>query len=487
MVLSTVVALAMSAGTAGTNPLGHVREVMRTDATGTYVDRYAIGSRLGGAGAYPAGGTILWNYDSRLSFSIAESVSLNHTAAFVYQGLNNERLQAFDSTGDGTPLWELTVSDAPSSVASADNADLSALLQSFGGDVTVRAFTSASSTPLWTYTFADDINGLYGNAACAHWVSVSDDGSIVAAVASDTNAQISRVAILDGATGAELHTGDFGPVSGIDLSNDGARAVLTQNANVVAIDTATMAVLHSFGVSGQGSWHRISGDGTAIAGGGFNYIAKKETSPGVWTTKVTGTISGHWFGAPALSDDAKYVFFGAHEYAASYLNNTYRTFDMDTGAMIATLTTNGTGTFQDSIKVADANADGSLFTVCSWGTQNNDNPEVKVFDRDLNLIGCIDTPGSPYFAEMTPDGSLVVSGGKAVHANVSGNGGDVFVLELESGCPADLDGDGDADGDDFFLFLDLFVAGDDEADLDGDGDRDADDFFAYLDLFALGC
>ncbi len=54
-------------------------------------------------------------------------------------------------------------------------------------------------------------------------------------------------------------------------------------------------------------------------------------------------------------------------------------------------------------------------------------------------------------------------------------------------CPADLDFDGDADADDFFLFLDLFSAGDPCADLDQNGTVDADDFFAYLDLFAQGC
>ncbi len=51
----------------------------------------------------------------------------------------------------------------------------------------------------------------------------------------------------------------------------------------------------------------------------------------------------------------------------------------------------------------------------------------------------------------------------------------------------DVDGDGDSDGDDFFLYLDLFAAGDECADIDGDGDIDGDDFFGYLDLFVVGC
>ncbi len=54
-------------------------------------------------------------------------------------------------------------------------------------------------------------------------------------------------------------------------------------------------------------------------------------------------------------------------------------------------------------------------------------------------------------------------------------------------CEADLDGNGVLDAGDFFLYLDLFVAGDPRADFEGDGDLDADDFFAFLDAFIVGC
>ncbi|TVS08208.1 MAG: hypothetical protein EA423_02025 [Phycisphaerales bacterium] len=53
--------------------------------------------------------------------------------------------------------------------------------------------------------------------------------------------------------------------------------------------------------------------------------------------------------------------------------------------------------------------------------------------------------------------------------------------------PADLTGDGIVDADDFFLFLQLFAAGDPRADFNNDGVIDADDFFAFLTAFAAGC
>ncbi len=66
-------------------------------------------------------------------------------------------------------------------------------------------------------------------------------------------------------------------------------------------------------------------------------------------------------------------------------------------------------------------------------------------------------------------------------------------------CVADLNGDGDIDAEDFFVYLDLFTAGDPAADLTGssdptkrsyavpDGDIDSDDFFVFLDFFVAGC
>ncbi len=54
-------------------------------------------------------------------------------------------------------------------------------------------------------------------------------------------------------------------------------------------------------------------------------------------------------------------------------------------------------------------------------------------------------------------------------------------------CRPDLNGDGVVDADDFFLFLQLFAAGDARADFNNDGVIDADDFFIFLNEFALGC
>ncbi len=60
-------------------------------------------------------------------------------------------------------------------------------------------------------------------------------------------------------------------------------------------------------------------------------------------------------------------------------------------------------------------------------------------------------------------------------------------IEIAPTCRPDLNGDGVVDADDFFLFLQLFAAGDARADFNNDGVIDADDFFAFLNAFAAGC
>ncbi|MCC5787041.1 MAG: dockerin type I repeat-containing protein [Phycisphaerales bacterium] len=81
----------------------------------------------------------------------------------------------------------------------------------------------------------------------------------------------------------------------------------------------------------------------------------------------------------------------------------------------------------------------------------------------------------------------------AIGFNFNGNSSSFFNrLEVRGSpggpvCVPDLNGDGVVDADDFFLFLQLFAAGDTRADMNGDGIIDADDFFMFLNLFAAGC
>ncbi len=89
------------------------------------------------------------------------------------------------------------------------------------------------------------------------------------------------------------------------------------------------------------------------------------------------------------------------------------------------------------------------------------------------------------FSDTSRTGSNPFSGSSFSPRTFSGAIG--YEVGDAPACPPDLNGDGVVDADDFFLFLQLFAAGDSRADFNNDGVIDADDFFAFLTAFAAGC
>jgi hypothetical protein len=270
------------------------------------------------------------------------------------------------------------------------------------------------------------------------------------------------------------------------LCDDGSRAILTRNAVARIIDTSTMDIIHTFQVWGGGSPHRISRDGTVVAGGSGSFEAYRETD-GVWE-RIYYIPQGsyEWFGAGiGLSENGDTLFLATHTYQPDYLTLKYRVIDLVAGEELTSFSATGTGSYQDPIQWAVSSDDGQIFAVASWGTEFDDHPEVQIFDRELNLIGSINTPGSPFSLDMTRDGRYVVVGGKAIHANETGSGSDTYVYRI-AGLAGDIDGDGDVDLADLAALLAAYgtCTGDagynPDADLDESGCVDLSDLATLL-------
>lgn len=428
---------------------------------------------------------VLWSFNDPVS--IPESVALGDHAddSWVAHNLNDKRMSHFDTTGPGVPDFVYSmVAENPGIIGVSGAADRSlAAVVSWpnGGPVTVRGFTAAGgATPVWTYSFASSFTNSGKRA-----VDVNADGTRIAACAYDgTN---TKLALLDD-LGAEIGSATItGYCSAVELCDDGSRLVVTAGANALLYDTATMTQLYSLGASGSGGYHRISRDGTAIAAGGFNIRAAREIG-GVWTLVYSGTGSSQWFGwGVALSGDGQTLFTVAHNYIQGYLPNEHRLVDLNTGSQIASWTYTGTGANQNSIVGCQADDSGNVFACASWGDAGNTQPEVRIFDRSLNMIGSIDTAGSPFEIDMSRDGSYVLVGTKSVHANLFGSGGNTYLYEDAAACAADLNNDGTLDFFDVQLFLNLFSNHDAAADWNNDGSFDFFDVQAYLADFSAGC
>jgi hypothetical protein len=70
----------------------------------------------------------------------------------------------------------------------------------------------------------------------------------------------------------------------------------------------------------------------------------------------------------------------------------------------------------------------------TWGSMNDVNPTVNVFAaHNGNIIGSFNTPGSVFDIAVVDKGSSIVvaAGGKSVHANTMGRGGNLFSLSFK--------------------------------------------------------
>jgi hypothetical protein len=483
--MRTTIAVGVLALIAGSAAGQASRDSVQTNEAGTSVIRDALPLSLQAPVLPTERQGLLWTYVDPVS--ITESVSLGNAGAesWVSHTLNDERISKFTTTGDGTPDFVFSLDDESPfaiGVSAAESTSLcAAIAKPNTAPVTVWAFSDAGGdTPLWSYVF----DAQYSNAS-KHNVSVSADGARIAALAYD--GANSLFVLLDGA-GAVLDSVEVaGFCSGVELSADGARAVVTAGEFARLFDTATMTEIYSIQTSGSGGYHRISRDGTAIAAGGFNIRAAREVG-GVWQQAYAGSGSNDWFGwGMALSGDGETLFALSHDYVQNYLVNEHRVVDLVTGTVVATDSYTGVGAKQNSAVGAQVNNDGTLFVAASWGDAGNTEPEVRIYDRDLNMVGSIDTPGSPYDVSMNASGRYVLVGSKAVHANDFGNGGRTYAYETESACVADFNGDGEVDTRDVIAFLNAWTADDAAADCDGNGVIDTRDVTCYLNEWNAGC
>ena len=106
-------------------------------------------------------------------------------------------------------------------------------------------------------------------------------------------------------------------------------------------------------------------------------------------------------------------------------------FDVASAQMIGSYPVSGTGQFQGTPVGAESNDNGTVMAFASWGTEFHDWPEVMVFNRNVDLIGQIDFPGSAFGVDVSADGQYVAGSSKAVHANQFGSGGRIELIQLQ--------------------------------------------------------
>jgi len=338
-------------------------------------------------------GTTLWQVDDENA--IADGVAIDANDVWGAWTLEGARLSAYPIDGDGTPDFEFSSFGSGSSgVASAKGADRMAYMESnaAGSDFRIHGFRSTSAgIPDWSFTFPVSDPNL---PASSRKVAVSYDGSTVAAVVSDSTTQNSTLYVFEADTGEiRLSRTDALRMNGVDLTDDGSVALVTEDNLAVLVDTSTGDTIFSVPGSGAGNvYYRISGDGNVFVTGGFNLDVYKFDGT-TYQRVIHFGQANNWFGGAAIvSRDGSTAGCFAGNFT-NWLSGEVFLFDVDSAQMIGSYPVSGTGAFQGTPVGAESNDNGTVMAFASWGTEFHDWPEVMVFNRNLDLIGQIDFPG----------------------------------------------------------------------------------------------
>jgi hypothetical protein len=377
-------------------------------------------------------GTTLWHYDDPTA--IADGVSVDANNVWGAWLLSGARLTIHAITGNGAPAWSFSsFGSGNSGVAAAKGADRSGFMESnaAGNDFRQHGFRSISNgTPDWSFPYpVSDPNLPAGSKK----VATSRDGSTVAAVVSDSVTQNSTLYVFDASTGAVTLTWtDPLRMDGVALTDNGSKALVTQDNRATLVDTSSGNIIFTVAGSGAGNiFYPISGDGSVFAVGGFNFDVYAYDGT-IYNRVIHLTRANFWFGgASTVSHDGSTAgTFGAN-YTNGWLSGEVYLFDVPSHNMLGSYPVSGTGIYQGTPIGAGSNDNGTVMAFASWGTQFHDWPEVMVFNRSVQLIGQINFPGSAFSVDVSTDGQYVVGGAKAVHANQFGSGGRIESIQLQ--------------------------------------------------------
>ena len=248
---------------------------------------------------------------------------------------------------------------------------------------------------------------------------------------------------------------DAGYIPGLadtaDFSDDLSRAVFSEaiTKKVVILDIASGAteLVYKNGLAESAGPNAMSGDGLRFASTANSHLGNTLL---VWERDPSGTWSvirqlpypaDGGFLKVAMDRTGNRVAFAIGDNSQEGFQ--ILLYDLASDSILFDHTFDAPGTTLANI-VSDLcmDDDGRTVAGSTWGDSLNLTPEVFVFDEGGKLLRAIDTGGSCYTVDITPEGDLVIAGSKRTHASMLGPGGDLILIETRtmqlhvSGLPA---------------------------------------------------
>lgn len=350
--------------------------------------------------------------------------------------------------GDGEAIWhfDFPVRTEYFEMASAPDTSKFIGYAWDSANVTLLVYQWASSStrpplspPTWEYS-VKDVSPV-GDVIGGKGIFVSGDGSHCAVGSSTIDYALGsrgRVDVLD-MRSAQLPP----PVTvvsqqccprqlAIDRSGRWVGAFI--NSSALVIDASTGHMTHLRDVHFSASDLALSGDAKLLSYGFMTItLEKASVAGGPFTPAWSYSLPQHYVYSVDISEDGSTIVVGWSSFQCN--QNVVQVYD-PTGTLLwqYEYKTSPAGQGQDIPDTVLVCPDGSAFAVLSWGDFAHTNPEIEVFARSKSdgPIFTYAMPGSMFGGSLlcTSDFLYVGAGGKHVHANTMGKGGDFVSLKI---------------------------------------------------------
>ncbi|MCU0406502.1 MAG: PQQ-like beta-propeller repeat protein, partial [Ignavibacteriaceae bacterium] len=377
------------------------------------------------------GGTVLWSAQDVAA--IANVVAINNAGnyAFTGWGLNNLRASLYSDVSSN-PLWDFSTQYDP--------------FVDISGDGSIIATTAGTH-----FYLLDPANGninyqfAFPDSFYASYVTLSRDGTMALVLANAWGSSTTYRAYafeLAGGASSIRWTYDV-PVSeitqwiGANFSADGSTVAITGRYHLYAFNSIDGTLIWKHFLDNTESAPAISGDGRVIAtadNGGFVQTWHFDSATNeyflLWQYRIlVGTSS--WASSVGISADGNTIIAGSLIFLSSGNDGSVICFDTY-GNGTPKWIYSGVGDLVDNISVSD---DGNVAAVATWGDYPaHVKPDLLVFDVTTGqLTFSVITPGSFFTCDLSPDGKRVIAGGKGVHAREFGNGGRIYLCDIQLG------------------------------------------------------
>ena len=378
----------------------------------------------------PADTGVLWvdrNHQDAIAYSVAISGDGKHV--FNNWSLNNERAGYYRTLATNIPIWE-SPGEYPwmyggRQIGVSEDGSVLAL----STQKECRRWSRNSPYPEWTH--------VYPQAGLNGFSRVSFDGTTVATV------QGGMLYIIDAVTG---EVWDSVPVSeptrlqGLDISDDGGVTAVTLYDSCLVFDENGRRAAIPIGSSTSGTQYAaaLSGDGSLIVTGDYQGRCRLFRWNGsTYENRWTAQVGTPWCAGIAISRDGSTVAVGT-----GYNDGKLCVFDSSSATPLWVYQGYGSqGAYVPCIAIS---GDGSRIAAASWGdrapsgtfkvfTVHNRGDSTPIFGITRD-----EEPGSIFSCDISDDGTFAVCGGKAVHAQVMGSGGEVYAVIIGASEPTNV-------------------------------------------------